>query len=226
MDAEARPPGEGRVTPVGRRCRTGSAAAGGGGGHDDRMTGTTEGVTAAVRLARRAFVAGERIDLNRLSAELGVDRTTLFRWVGNRDRLIGTVLVSLADPTLRAVVERTGGSGPERVGRIMGDFSRAVIDAPYYRAFLRRETERALRLITTQAGPVQAFVVEAVRELVDAEFERCGLAPTMPLHDLAYLVARIAESFIYTDLISGEEPDADKAEAAVTALLRGAARTR
>ncbi|GJF06254.1 QsdR family transcriptional regulator [Pseudonocardia sp. D17] len=190
------------------------------------MTGTAEGVTAAVRLARRAFVAGERIDLNRLSAELGVDRTTLFRWVGNRDQLIGTVLISLADPTLRGVAERTGGCGPERVGRIMGEFSRAVIEAPYYRAFLRRETERALRLITTRAGPVQRHVVEAVRELVRAELARSDRVPTMPLPDLAYLVTRIAESFIYTDLISGEDPDADKAEAAVTALLRGASRPR
>ncbi|MFC7655855.1 QsdR family transcriptional regulator [Pseudonocardia benzenivorans] len=108
----------------------------------------------------------------------------------------------------------------------MGEFSRAVIEAPCYRAFLRRETERALRLITTRAGPVQRHVVEAVRELVRAELARSDRVPTMPLPDLAYLVTRIAESFIYTDLISGEDPDADKAEAAVTALLRGASRPR
>ncbi|MFC7655854.1 hypothetical protein ACFQV8_04290 [Pseudonocardia benzenivorans] len=80
------------------------------------MTGTAEGVTAAVRLARRAFVAGERIDLNRLSAELGVDRTTLFRWVGNRDQLIGTVLISLADPTLRGSPNGPAGAAPSASG--------------------------------------------------------------------------------------------------------------
>ena len=36
-----------------------------------------------------------------------------------------------------------------------------------------------------------------------------------------WLVVRIAESFIYTDLITGEQPDAGKAEIAIAALLHG-----
>ena len=39
------------------------------------------------------------------------------------------------------------------------------------------------------------------------------------------LVVRIAESFIYADLITGEPPDAAKAEVAIAALLRGSERT-
>ncbi|SDE57686.1 QsdR family transcriptional regulator [Pseudonocardia oroxyli] len=177
----------------------------------------------AVRLARRAFMAGERIDAQGIAAALGVDRTTLFRWVGNRDRLLVAVLTSLADPTLRAAAQRAPGRGPERVGRIMQDFAQALIDAPYYRSFLRRETERALRLITTRASPLQQHVVGEVERLL-AEECRAGHLPTaLPLGDLAYLVVRIAESFIYADLLTGEEPDAEKVRTAVTALLRGAA---
>ncbi|GAA2330076.1 hypothetical protein GCM10010376_57950 [Streptomyces violaceusniger] len=56
------------------------------------------------------------------------------------------------------------------------------------------------------------------------ELARSGRIGTMPLPGLAYLVTRIAESFLYTDLISGQEPDAAEAEAAVTALLLGASR--
>ena len=80
----------------------------------------------AVRLARRAFMTGERIDARRIAAQLGVDRTTLFRWVGNRDQLLVAVLRSLADPTLRDAAAGAPGSGPERIGRVLRDFSQAL----------------------------------------------------------------------------------------------------
>jgi AcrR family transcriptional regulator len=179
---------------------------------------------AALRLARRAFMAGARIDAQGLAADLGVDRTTLFRWVGNRDQLLVAVLTSLADPTLRGAAEAAGGTGPDRIARIVRLFAQALIDAPYYREFLRRETERALRLITTKASPLQQHVVAAFARLLEQERDRGHLDPAIPLPDLAYLVVRIAESFIYADLITGEEPDAAKAELAIAALLRGSQR--
>jgi AcrR family transcriptional regulator len=182
----------------------------------------------ALRLARRTFMAGDRIDAQALAATLGVDRTTLFRWVGNRDRLLVSVLTSLADPTLRdaAAAAAAGGTGPERIGRIVRLFAQALIDAPYYRAFLRRETERALRLITTKASPLQQHVVASFERLLEQERDRGHLDPALELHDLAYLVVRIVESFTYADLITGDPPDAAKAELAVAALLRGSERTR
>jgi AcrR family transcriptional regulator len=184
-----------------------------------------EGATTALRLARTKFMAGERLDSSRLAAELGVDRTTLFRWVGNRDQLLVAVLISLADPTLCSAEEAATGTGAERIGRVMRLFSQALIDAPYYRVFLQRETERAMRLITTKASALQLHVRAAVQRLLEQERDRGNLTPSMPLPDLAYLVVRIAESFIYSDLIVGCEPDAAKVELAVTALLHGSERT-
>jgi|SRR5215218_9590462 len=169
-------------------------------------------------------MAGERLDVQKLAATLGVDRTTLYRWVGSRDQLLASVLISLADPTLRDAAEAVRGTGAERIGEVMRRFAQALIDAPYYRAFLRAETERALRLITTKDGPIQLHVVAAVERLLEQERDRGHLSPSLPLGDLAYLVVRIAESFIYADLITGCEPDATKVELAVAALLRGSER--
>lgn len=180
----------------------------------------------AIRAARRRFMAGERLDAQKLAAELGVDRTTLFRWVGNRDQLLVAVLTSLADPTLRDAAANTPGSGAERIAGVLRRFSQALIDAPYYRTFLRRETGRALRLITTKASPLQQHVVAAVERLLEQERDRGHLDPDLALGDLAYLVVRIVESFVYADLITGERPDASKVELAVTALLCGASMRR
>lgn len=181
---------------------------------------------SALQLARRTFMAGERIDVQQLAAALGVDRTTLFRWVGNRDQLLVAVLTSLADPTLRDAASAATGTGPERIAQAMRLFSEALIDAPYYRSFLRRETERALRLITTRASPLQQHVVGSVERLLEQERDRGHLDPAMESRDLAYLVVRIVESFVYADLITGEQPDAEKVELAVAALLRGAGTPR
>jgi len=43
----------------------------------------------ALRLARRRWLAGERIDMGALARELGVSRATLYGWVGSREKLIG-----------------------------------------------------------------------------------------------------------------------------------------
>ncbi|GAA3222077.1 QsdR family transcriptional regulator [Actinocorallia longicatena] len=178
----------------------------------------------AFRLARRTFMAGERIDMQQLAAALGVDRSTLFRWVGNRDQLLVAVLTSLNEPTLRAAAEQAPGTGGERIARIAGGYARMLIDAPYYRIFLRREAERALRLITTKASPLQQQVVASFARLVQEERDRGRLDPPMAVPDLAYLVVRIIESFIYADSITGDDPDAAKVEAAIGALLHGTGR--
>ncbi|MGN6742177.1 MAG: QsdR family transcriptional regulator, partial [Amnibacterium sp.] len=64
--------------------------------------GTHPDATRAFREARHRFLAGERIDMGALAAVFGVDRTSLFRWVGNRDQLRAVVLWSLAGPTFEA----------------------------------------------------------------------------------------------------------------------------
>jgi hypothetical protein len=44
------------------------------------------------------------------------------------------------------------------------------------------------------------------------------ISTPLPVPDLAYLLVRIGGSFVYTDVITGDAPDAEKAHAAVTAL--------
>lgn len=159
-----------------------------------------------------------------LALRLGVDRTTLFRWVGNRDQLLGDVMWSLAEPTFQAAQERMTHTGALGVAEVLGHFAQDLIDAPSLGAFLRREPERALRLLTTKASVLQRKVVGCVEQLLQQEVDRGNLSHALVVHDLAYLVVRIAETFIYTDLITDEPPDACKAETAIAAVLGAAGR--
>jgi len=176
---------------------------------------------AAFRLARRAFLAGGRIEMQELAAELGVSRATVFRWVGSRDELLVEVIWSLTQPMLRRAAESASDvTGAARIARIMGAFAEATIESPSFMGFVQREPERALRLLTTKASWFQGRVLEEIESRMQAEVDAGHLDTPLPVHDLAYLTVRITETFVYADIIAGERPDPAKVRQAVGALLR------
>lgn len=178
-----------------------------------------DGPLRAFRLARRTFLAGTRVEMGPLAADLGVDRATLFRWVGNRDQLLTEVIWSLFVPTWRRAVEEAHGEGSTRVVDALTRFTRDVCSSEPFRTHLRREPDRALRLLTTRAADYQARVTGAFAELLTAA-EAAGAVLPLPVPDTAYVLTRVAESFVYADLIAGAEPDATKAAVVYAALLR------
>jgi hypothetical protein len=103
----------------------------------------------------------------------------------------------------------------------MGRFAAMMDGADYFREFVRREPERAIRIMMTRAGTVQGRVVAKVEHLLQEEITQGNLKPPLPPHDLAYLIVRIIESFLYADIITGEQPDTAKVEQAIAALLGG-----
>ena len=177
------------------------------------------GRDAAVRLARRKFMECRRIEMKDIADELGVSRMTLNRWVGSRDELLGEVNWSLARPTLERARIAAGGHGVEAVAETLQRFIADVLTAPFMQTFLRREGEIALRILTTRSSDTQHNFIAHVRTLLDEELPGADMG--MPVDDVAYLLVRIAESFCYVDLITGDEPDASKVGPAVRLLLSG-----
>jgi AcrR family transcriptional regulator len=174
----------------------------------------------AFKAARRMFMAGERIEMQVLAAELGISRVTLHRWVGSRDELLGEVLWSLAEPTLNEARRTTRTRGGAGIAETFWRFTSAVHAAPFMQRFLTREAEIALRVLTTNHAPVQSRLTNMLREMLIAEVDAGRLDPPMQVEDLAYVIVRLGESFVYTDLITGGKPDPDKVRQAIVALLR------
>lgn len=174
---------------------------------------------AAFRIARRWFLEGRRIEMQELATELGINRATLFRWVGSRDELIAEILWSLAEPTLEASIGAAPGHGAEHIARAVGHFTTVIDESGFFQTFLRREPERALRILAGRAGTVQSRLVAAIEELLNAEIAAGQLDPPLPPRDLAFLIVRIVESFLYADIITGEPLEVSKAEQAIGALL-------
>ena len=174
----------------------------------------------AFLLARRRFLAAERVDMSALASELGVNRVTLYRWVGSRDRLLVEVIWSLGARTLELEASRVRKTGSERVVQVISRFVAAVLSNPGMSRFLREEGELAMRLLTRRDMDFQPRLIEAVRGLLEEEVERGRMDLPADLNDVAYTIVRIIESYVYLDRITGEEPDAARAEAILRLLLR------
>src|SRR5260370_3731896 len=109
----------------------------------------------AFTLARRRFLRGERVDMGGLSTELGVNRVTLYRWVGTREQLLVEILWSLAARTLSDRLKRVEAEGitGNRVARLLSRFVSDRLSNPGRRQFPRAEDARAFRLVALpQAG--------------------------------------------------------------------------
>ena len=175
----------------------------------------------AFALARETFISGKRIDMTALATTLGVDRTSLFRWVGNRDALLSEVLWSLAIPTLVLAEQAAEGQqGAERVATLLTHFVDDLIKAPYFRQFLQREPARALRLLTTKESEIQRRYVATAEWIVRHELGDEPLGGAIDPASLAYLLVRTSESFTYADLIAGDSPSTARARVAFRFLLR------
>ena len=187
--------------------------------HEHVRQGPAPGPLDALRLARRAFMAGERIDMQSLARELGVNRATLYRWVGTKELLIGEVISQLARETFEAARRDVSGEGPEHIAAVVQRVLEQIHVFQPMRRFLERDPEYALRVLTSKESTVQAGSIAAVRELLEAEVAKGTLSTELELEDLAYVIIRIGESFLYSDVIIGSEPQVEKAGQVVRTLL-------
>jgi AcrR family transcriptional regulator len=174
----------------------------------------------ALELARRRFQAAERIDMGALAADLGINRVTLYRWVGSRNRLLVEVLWSLAAATLARQEQLVHDIGAERIVQIVTRFVDACVTNAGMRRLLSEEGELAMRLLTRSDAGFQPRLIAAVEQMLAVEERAARLDLPVDLHEVAYVVVRLIESYVYLDLITGEPADARRAEPVLRMLLR------
>jgi AcrR family transcriptional regulator len=174
----------------------------------------------ALKLARRRFQAAERIDMGAMAEELGVNRVTLYRWVGSRNHLLVETLWSLAEATLARQEEQARERGAERIVQIVNRFVDACVTNAGMRRLLSEEGELVMRLLTRRDAGFQPRLIDAIHRLLDTEARAGRLALPVDLREVAYVVVRLIESYVYLDLITGEPPDARRAEPVLRMLLR------
>lgn len=173
-------------------------------------------------LARDTFFDCERVEMRTLAQELDVGRSTLYRWFGDRDKLLGEIMWGLCeglfDQSQRESAER-GLTGPDRIGHALDHFWVRVNGFAPLQFFLTNEPEAALRILTTRASPVQDRCIEWLSKRISEEQESGTLRDDVPADALAYALIRIGEAFLYADQITGVAVEREASGRVIRALL-------
>jgi AcrR family transcriptional regulator len=173
----------------------------------------------ALAAARRMWLTDQRIDMGELAATVGISRPTLYHWLGDREQLTAEVLWSIAEATVADARRAARGSGARYLSDVIGRYLESVAGFAPVRAFILRDPEFALRVLTCSRTPFQRRLIAAVQTMVEEQVTLSGYRPPLDPATLAYVLVRIGESFIFNDVITGTEPDLAKAIDASRALL-------
>jgi AcrR family transcriptional regulator len=177
---------------------------------------------AAFALAREWVRAGRRLDMAALAAELGVSRNTLYRWTGDRDRLLADVvwadLELMLDGSWTAAA--AAGAGAARLHAAGAAFIDAIARRSAVRALLRNEGASGLRLLTAPAGPIRPRLVARVAEVIEEEATAGRYRPPAAPLVLADGVVSLGERFLHHGGDPQLNPDPETAKTIVSLLLR------
>ncbi|MGY1982997.1 QsdR family transcriptional regulator [Nocardia gipuzkoensis] len=172
-----------------------------------------------IELARRAFLSGERVDIQAIAGQLGLSRASVYRWFGSRDGVLGAVLAGEFEALLSRADARRRSTGGRRILDVLYRVNRWMTDNEPFRRYFENEPLSGLRILTASDGPVQPLVVGTVRELIIRATEEDGYNPPLEPALLAYALVRLGEAFLYNDNVAGIRGDVDRLHEVQAALL-------
>lgn len=172
-----------------------------------------------IELARRAFLSGERVDIQAIAGQLGLSRASVYRWFGSRDGVLGAVLAGEFEALLSRADARRRSTGGRRILDVLYRVNRWMTDNEPFRRYFENEPLSGLRILTASDGPVQPLVVGTVRELIVRATQEDGYDPPLEPALLAYALVRLGEAFLYNDNVAGIRGDVDRLHEVQAALL-------
>ncbi|EME21969.1 QsdR family transcriptional regulator [Rhodococcus triatomae] len=172
----------------------------------------------AIDAATRIYLDEKPLDMSSLAQELGVGRATLYRWVGNREELLSTVLTEATERTYRWAIGRATGSGAEFILDFVERVMRTVDASPPLRALTKREPLLFTRL-ALMPGSIEAVSAQITAEMLEREEASGALALALSPAVLGEAIVRICDIHLYAPLLGGETAQIDTALDLVALLL-------
>lgn len=172
----------------------------------------------AFDLARKYWLDCKKLNLGAIAEELNVSRATLFRWIGNKDLLMGEIIWSVYKPTVYSARQTCPGEGVDYVVNVFRSVNQMIYDSKPLRHFLHSDGQYALSILSSKNSPFHGRLVKLNTELLSNEVQKGTLKPSMNIDSLSYFMVRIGESCTYSEMITGQESDMAQLEDACTAI--------
>lgn len=171
-----------------------------------------------LHLALNRYLHGERVDVQAIAAQLGLGRTTVYRWFGSREGLIGETVAEAADPLFDEARAGAKGRGGVALLDTFDRINRALAAAPALRAFLELERD-ALRMLTSSGGVIHRRAVAKIEGFIEEEVRVGAYEPPVDPSTLAYAIVRLAEAFLFNDATAAMRGDVERLREIEAALL-------
>lgn len=177
--------------------------------------------TAVLIIARKLWLRGERVDISALAQLSGLGRATLFRWFESREKLQGEIIWSVYAPLLDELEQNAEklGQGPEQILAMCARLIERIRRFGPLGAFLQRDPEQAIRLLTSKASPIQARSIAWLQARLDAQTRAGHLSSSLSNDVLAYAIVRLIEAFLYGRFVADRDDDPQVALSVIAALL-------
>ena len=174
---------------------------------------------AVIDAATRQYLAGQSLDMSALAAELGIGRSTIYRIVGNREDLLGTLLAQATERTFRRATTCTAAEGGlEHVLEVLDRFMHAVIAARPLRMLTEREPLLFMRLVLLP-GQVEQTAGRLIGDMLATEVAAGRLELPLPAAVCGDAIVRMCDPHLYAHVLGRGEPEIDAALDLVAALL-------
>lgn len=177
----------------------------------------------ALLTARAMFERGERVDMQPLADRLGIGRTTLYRWVGDREQLIGAVLTEVADDVFERAWAEARGTGVTWALDVIRRFMSDTAELEPLRIFAEREPQLALRVLLGSRGAVATRLAAGLEDTL--RDPRAGLiAEGEDQRELIDTLVQIGTALEWAPIVIGQEPEIDRACGLMAVALAALAR--
>ncbi len=172
-----------------------------------------------LEMATEQYLGGQRVDLTVIARRLGLGRTTIYRWFGSRDELLGEVIARELESLIAAKRRQVRLRGGEGLLEVFDRINRSLAHSRALTRLLEQEHAAALRLLTSSDGVIQPRAVAFVEQLITAEARAGRYNPPADPATLAYAIVRLAEAFLYNDASIGIRGDHERLREVEAALL-------
>ena len=168
----------------------------------------------AIELAVAHFLAGDRVEMRTIAEQLDISRTTLNRWVCEREQLLGEVFARLSTRWHEEADDAVRGDGLEAILVWLRCYLVLLNGQQILHAFAEREPGLALRLVMSPGGVVALCNEQALRDRLAAQIPGRAVPD-----EIVHVIAVSATTLVWANLVSGYPADVDGAVAVARTLI-------